>query len=212
MTDGSEVSPALRDALARQRARDVLGPDPVDLLVTHSLGFAAARGAGDQPTRVVDLGSGGGVPGLVLALEAWATAELVLVDASQRRCTYLELEVAALGLADRVSVRWGRAEELGRDPDLRASADVVTARSFGPPAVTAECAAPLLRVGGVLVVSEPPGSTGARWPADGVARAGLAVEAVVAHHGASYTRLRQVSPCPADLPRRPGVPERRPLF
>jgi 16S rRNA (guanine527-N7)-methyltransferase len=201
---------ALAAVLERQRRRDLLGPEGFDAVVAHSRGFAAL--VGDAPRSAVDLGSGGGVPGLVLAVEVWPRSELVLVDASQRRCTYLELEVAALGVADRVAVRWGRAEDVGRDPVLRGSVDVVTARCFGPPGVTAECAAPLLRPGGVLLVSEPPRSRGERWPAAGLARAGMAMDGLVEEGGSTYARLRQVAPCPDALPRRPGVPERRPLF
>lgn len=208
----SASSSPLHESLARQQARDLLGRDQIDDLITHGRGFAEAVGDGPSPSRVVDLGSGGGVPGLVLACGPWTTAEVVLLDASQRRCTYLEVEVAALDLAPRVSVRWGRTEELGHEPALRGTADVVTARSFGSPAVTAEAGAPLLRPGGVMVVSEPPGSQGGRWPAEGLDRLGLALDDVVTCDGATYARLRQVAPCPADLPRRPGIPERRPLF
>ncbi len=207
----SGPSSPLHEALTRQQARDLLGRDSIDDLIAHGLGFAAAAG-GPPPDRVVDLGSGGGVPGLVLACGPWTASDIVLVDASQRRCTYLEVEVAALDLGGRVSVRWGRTEELGHDPALRGSADVVTARSFGAPAVTAEAGAPFLRVGGVMVVSEPPGSQGDRWPAQGLERLGLALDEVVTSGGATYARFRQVASCPAELPRRPGIPERRPLF
>ena len=206
------ASSSLQEALARQQARDLLGRDAIDDLIAHGRGFAAVVGDGPAPARVVDLGSGGGVPGLVLACGPWTSSEIVLVDASQRRCTYLEVEVAALDLVGRVSVRWGRSEELGHDPALRGTADVVTARSFGPPAVTAEAGAPFLRVGGVMVVSEPPGSRGDRWPAEGLDRLGLALDDVVTSGGATYARLRQVVPCPSELPRRAGIPERRPLF
>lgn len=196
--------------LGRQRERDLLGPDPLPVLVGHSLGFAAVVG-GAPPRHVVDLGSGGGVPGLVLAVESWPEARFTLVDASQRRCTYLELAVAELGLTDRVAVVVGRAEEVGRS-GLRGGADLVVARSFGPPAVLAECAAPLLEVGGALVVSDPPGSAGERWPGEGVAALGLQVEVTSVVDGATYSRLRQVETCPDRFPRRVGVPDRRPLF
>ncbi|HEX7134245.1 MAG TPA: RsmG family class I SAM-dependent methyltransferase, partial [Iamia sp.] len=154
----------------------------------------------------------GGVPGLVLAVEAWPRARMTLLDASQRRCTYLELCVADLALGDRVDVLWARAEEAGRDPGRRGGADAVVARSFGPPAATAECAAPLLRVGGALVVSEPPGGSGDRWDVEGLARLGLVRETTEVVEGATFTRLRQVEVCPDTYPRRPGVPARRPLF
>jgi len=208
--DPVDVPSALAAALGRQRQRDLVGSDPIEAQVGHSLGFATALGR--APGRALDLGSGGGLPGLVLALMCWPDTEVVLVDASQRRCTYLELVVDELGLAPRVGVRWARAEELGRDPAWRAGADAVVARSFGPPAVVAECAAPLLRPGGHLVVSEPPEAPAERWPPAGLAPLGLVPAAVVAEGGAHYARLRQDGPCPDRFPRRPGLPARRPLF
>ena len=56
---------------------------------------------------------------------------------------------------------------------MRESFDVVVARSFGRPAMTAECAAPFLLRGGHLVVSEPPGAVEGRWSAEGLAGLGL---------------------------------------
>jgi len=72
-------------------------------------------------------------------------------------------------LGERVRVIRSRAEVAGHDPALRFQFDLVTARGFGPPAVTAECAAGFLRVDGRLVVSEPPEDRVSRWPSDGLA-------------------------------------------
>jgi 16S rRNA (guanine527-N7)-methyltransferase len=200
----------LDEVLDLQRRRDLVGREPSSALRAHSAGYATVLG--EEPEVVVDLGSGGGVPGLVLAVERWPAARMTLLDASQRRCTYLELCVADLALGDRVDVLWARAEEAGRDSARRGGADVVVARSFGPPAATAECAAPLLRVGGALVVSEPPTGSADRWDVDGLAGLGLVREVTEVVEGATFTRLRQVEPCPDTYPRRPGVPGRRPLF
>jgi 16S rRNA (guanine527-N7)-methyltransferase len=150
------------------------------------------------------------VPGLVLAtaLPAWRWD---LVEAGTRRAAFLERAVEELGLADRVRVRHLRAEDLGRTEAERGGADAVTARSFGPPAVTAECAAPLLRPGGVLVVSEPPGGAGDRWPPAGLALVGLA--AAERRPGPpAVAVLVQGGPCPPRFPRRPGIPAKRPLW
>jgi hypothetical protein len=111
-----------------------------------------------RPVRALDLGSGGGLPGLVL-VSAWPTTDWCLLDANQRRTEFLQEAVDELGLAGRVTVRRGRAEDLAHDPSLRGTFDLVVARSFGKPAVTAECAAGFLAVGGSLVVSEPPASS-----------------------------------------------------
>jgi 16S rRNA (guanine527-N7)-methyltransferase len=120
--------------------------------------------------------------------------------------------VVELELADRVAVRTARAEDAGRDPALRARFALVTARSFGPPAVTAECGAPFLHVGGGLVVAEPPGGDDARWPAAGLDRLGLEDEGVVAATEATVRRLRAVRLADDRYPRANGVPSAQPLF
>jgi 16S rRNA (guanine527-N7)-methyltransferase len=104
-----------------------------------------------------------------------------------------------------------RAEEAGHRPVLRGSMDLVVARSFGPPAVTAECASPFLRVGGWLVVSEPPSAPQDRWPDGGLAELGLRNGGAV-HSDRSFKTLVQDRPCPDRYARRNGVPAKRPLF
>lgn len=161
--------------------------------------------------RCLDLGSGAGLPGLPLAL-AWPASTWVLLDAAERRCVALVEAVDRLGLGGRVVVHLGRAEEAGRDGELRSRFDLVVARAFGAPAVVAECAAPFLRVGGRLVVSEPPEGSSDRWPADGVGMVGLAVDEPLTSGTAHLQLLRQVTACPDRYPRRTGVPTKRPLF
>jgi 16S rRNA (guanine527-N7)-methyltransferase len=163
-------------------------------------------------TRWLDLGSGGGLPGLVLAWQ-WEDWPGVLLDASQRRAALLSQIVAEMGWNERVGVECARAEDAAREPSCRASFSLVVARGFGPPAVTAECAAPFLVVGGLLVVSEPPGedSDEARWPAAGLASLGLAARA--RWRGAfGYQILQMVTPCPTMYPRRSGMARKRPVF
>jgi 16S rRNA (guanine527-N7)-methyltransferase len=162
------------------------------------------------PHRAADLGSGGGVPGLVLAC-SWATSRWSLIESQHRRAEFLRRAVIHLDLDGRVSVVERRAEDVGRDPEHRGAYDLVVARGFGPPAVVAECAAPLLRRGARLVVSEPPGGEPARWPVEGLRLLGLAVERRRTVPSAFQT-LRQVAACPARYPRRPGIPAKRPLF
>lgn len=142
----------------------------------------------------------------------WPESTWVLIDAHERRTAFLEEAVAALGLEERVIVRRQRAEEAGRDPELRGALDLVVARSFGPPPVTAECGAPLLREGGRLVVADPPEPDPGRWPPDGVALLGLAVLDRVHHDDASFQILGQQSVVPDRYPRRVGIPAKRPLW
>ena len=155
------------------------------------------------------MGSGAGVPGLVLA-DLWPEARVTLLDGAARSIRFLEYAVAELGWTDRVDVVHARAEDAARS-DLRATCDLVVSRGFGPPAVTAECAAGLLCTGGTLVVSDPPSGAADRWPAPGLARLGLEV---VEHRTepVHLTVLRPLGPCPDEYPRRTGVPAQRPLF
>ena len=179
----------------------------------HSAGFlgcgpeaAASPGRDDE---AVDLGTGGGLPGLLLA--AQTDCHWHLVDRGARRCRFLEWAVRLLELADRVAVIEADAAEVGRGP-LRGTVALVTARGFAPPGPTAECAAPLLRPGGLLVVSEPPDDAGVRWPADGVGALGLAPAARWHSGTAGYQALRAVGPCADRFPRRFARQQAAPLF
>jgi 16S rRNA (guanine527-N7)-methyltransferase len=191
--------------LERARALGLLGPGPVRAHIEHTTGFLVAL-EGVRGT-VIDLGSGGGVPGLIVGV-ARPDLALVLLDARATRCRFLE--GAARRLALDATVVEGSAEVVGRGP-YRGTADAVVARSFGPPPVTAECAAPLLRPGGVLVVSEPPDADGARWPAARLAELGLEVGPRTPHSPIVQV-LYQTTDCPPAFPRRDGLPAKRPLF
>ncbi len=185
-----------------------LGPSPVDEHLKHALAWAEIL---PEPKRFVDLGSGGGVPGLILAM-LFPDSEAVLIDARRRRSANLEISVHTLGLTERVSVLCARAEEAGRDPELRGGFDLVVARSFGSPAITAECAAPFLAVGGSLSVSEPPSASDDRWQLDGLKSLGLAKPELHRIGEAGFMVSPLEALCPEQFPRRNGMPEKRPLW
>lgn len=200
----------LSEVLETARERGFLGPGPVADQFRHAEELARLLDAPTGPW--LDLGSGGGLPGLVLLL-AWPTTTGVLLDAGTRRTAFLQEAVAALGLTDRATVVTGRAEEIARQAEHRGQYALVVARSFGAPAVTAECAVGFLREGGTLAVSEPPESDPApRWPPEGLAQLALAGPEIRRGDGASVALLTTTQP-PADRwPRRTGVPTKRPLW
>jgi 16S rRNA (guanine527-N7)-methyltransferase len=215
----------LQKVLLAAREAGFLGPGPIERHYLHALGFVKLARRVEPVVanpRILDLGSGGGLPGLVVA-QQWPAAHLVLLEANQRRAQFLERSVRACGLEDRVSVVQERAEIAGRDPSYRGAFDGVVVRSFGPPAVVAECAAPLLRVGGWLIVSEPPSDREGngdnettpedpgRWPADKLAQFGLEPVSFV-RNDFGYQILKQQQQCPEQFPRRNGIPSKRPLF
>lgn len=128
--------------------RGLIGPRERGRLWTrHVLNCALAAAAIPAGARVVDIGSGAGLPGIPLAL-ARPDLRLDLVETLLRRTTFLDEAVTLLGLEDRVRVVRARAEEavatVGR-------ADVVTARAVAPLAKLARWAAPLLRGDGLFV-------------------------------------------------------------
>ncbi|MEZ5237684.1 MAG: RsmG family class I SAM-dependent methyltransferase [Microthrixaceae bacterium] len=139
--------------------------------------------------------------------------EVTLLDSSSRRIRFLEEALDSLGSFDpeiraRVSTAWGRAEELA-EARIGGAADAVVARSFGPPAVVAECARRFVRAGGRLVVSEPPESSESRWPTEALDELGWSA-ADRRGFGVRFAVISAVGECPDRVPRRPGVPERRP--
>lgn len=162
---------ALLEVLDSLRERGAHGESSLVSAVAHADAFLAAFP--HDVARVVDLGSGGGLPGLVLAVRRPDVA-FTLVDRRERRMDLLRLAVARLGLADRVEVLTADVTRLALDPDYAESFDVATARAFGPPMLTAASARPFLRPGGALIVSEPPAFAGAtRWNADELAALSL---------------------------------------
>jgi len=196
--------------LEEARGLGFLGPGPLEAHLANAEGFATALGAGEPAVTALDLGSGGGVPGLVLAVR-WSTTRWLLLDAMQRRCSFLRHAVEQLGLEDRVLVLESRAEEAGRDLGLRERIDVVTARAFARPPITAECAAPLLVAGGRLLVSDPPDGPD-RWDPAGLARLGLVDAGLRVTPGAHIRVVRKNAPTDGRYPRRVGVPAKRPLW
>ncbi len=164
--------------------------------------------AAAPPTLVVDLGTGGGVPGLILAAR-WPATRLLLLDGSVRRIKFVQGAIATLGLESRVEAVALRAEDAGRS--YRGVADLVVCRGFGPPSVTAECAAGLIRRDGWVAVAEPPENRPERWPPDGLARLGLSAGPRV-EEPAHIQLLRAQQPCPDRYPRRVGIPAKRPLW
>jgi 16S rRNA (guanine527-N7)-methyltransferase len=162
---------------------------------------------------IADLGSGAGLPGLVLAA-ALPDACVVLVEATARKCDFLRDALDAMALRNAEVVRL-RAEEW---TDGIGRCDVVTARAVAALPVLCEYAAPLLRDGGVLVAWK--GAVSSSEAADARAAAthlGLQVgpvRSVVPYPGSERRTLHvlhKVAPTPPNYPRRAGIATKRPL-
>jgi 16S rRNA (guanine527-N7)-methyltransferase len=163
--------------------------------------------------RLVDVGSGGGLPGLALKI-ARPELEVTLVEADQAKAAFLVQAAARLAL-EGVEVVARRAEEVGQDARYREGFDVAVARAVAPMPVLAELCLPLVRVGGRLLAQKTEredigsasraidilgGSLDAMKPAPSGSRSAGIVVVV--------SKLR---PTPDAYPRRPGVPTRKPL-
>lgn len=198
--------------LEESRTRGFLGPNAIEPHFTHSLGFALCweERAPTPPKSFIDLGSGGGLPGLFL-LDRWRCSA-IFTDSMVKRANFLEEVLQWDGAPENGTVITGRVEETARMAELVESFDLVTARSFGPPAVTAECGAQFMKVGGVMIVSEPPEVTDKnRWNPEKLADLGLVAEGRV-RHGAAYQVLKKTHRTPNEYPRSVGTPRKRPLF
>ncbi len=163
-TPDSPVSSSLHDVLAESQRLGFLGARPIDDVVDHARGIV--RELDGVSGRVVDLGAGGGVPGLIVAHDRPDLA-VVLADRRTKRTDFLERVVRRLGWADRVEVVAGDVRSLAAGG---VAFDAAVARGFGPPMVTLRVAVELARRGGRIVITEPPG--GDRWDAAAVAAAG----------------------------------------
>jgi 16S rRNA (guanine527-N7)-methyltransferase len=152
MTD--EPSSALVDALLDAQRLGFLGSRPIPEVIEHARGFVRALRAQEHDRvveSVLDLGSGGGVPGLIIAHDLPAV-RLTLLDRRAKRTDALERLVRRLGWQDRITVAC--TDVLTFVPDDQF--DAVVARGFGPPEFTLSQAVRFVREGGPIVISEPP--------------------------------------------------------
>ena len=146
---------------------------------------------------VVDVGSGGGTPGIPLAA-ALPELEFTLVEAERRKAEFLEQWAREF---PNVGVVWGRAEEQGTD-----SYEVAVAKALAQPPIAAEWCLPLVREGGAAVLWAAPSADLAR-----VARVCERLNAAPPEERDGLLVLRKLGPTPAGFPRRPGMAKKRPL-
>ncbi len=161
--------------------------------------------------RVIDIGSGGGVPGIPLAI-VLAAMDFVLLEATGKKAQFLRAAALDLGLHNATVIQ-GRAEALGQDHrGHRERYDAATVRAVGHLAVVAELAAPLVRPGGLVLAVK-----GAKAETE-LAEAAKAFGLVGARHAATIPTptgrvvvLEKATRTPRMYPRRDGEPKRSPL-
>jgi len=147
-----------------------LGATPCAEIIRHATWFADALPP--DVNRVIDLGSGAGVPGLIVAIVR-PKVQVTLVDRRAKCADALQRAVSILDLGERVTVRCEDAENLSRPSGWAQSFDAAISRGFGPSMRTLYLSALFVRLGGVVVISEPPNDVPNRWADIDLDRLGL---------------------------------------
>lgn len=158
-------------------------------------------------TRVIDIGSGGGLPAIPLAL-GLPDIHFALLEASSRKSAFLQHAAGSLGLGN-VEVLTGRAELYGHLPAFREAFDRAISRAAARPPVLLELALPFVRTGGDLIAEVAEIDPAALEPPSRLLGGGL--PRIQADSGGNLLVVAKVGSTPAAYPRRPGVPNRRPL-
>lgn len=180
--------------------------EQVEALIDDAGALVAASWTGI--TRVIDIGSGGGLPAIPLAV-AMPLVQFTLLEANVRKCAFLEHVAGTLGLSN-VVVASGRAEDLGHRPALREQFDRAISRAAARPEVLLELALPFVRTGGDLVAQVSAIDPHLLEPAAGLLGGGIPrVERAAGGH--ELLVVPKVAPTPPRFPRRTGLPGRRPL-
>ena len=174
-------------------------------------------GNGNRTLRLLDLGTGGGIPGVPLAL-AYPHLAVTLLEATRKKVAFLEHAAHTLGIENAAPL-WGRAEELAHTPEHREQFDVVTVRGVGSLATVAELALPFCKRAGLLVAYKS-------LPLDcELQEARHAIHVLGGENGHvtpfnlpelparhCLVTIRKVATTPTQYPRRSGQPARRPLM
>jgi len=224
---GLEIAPAHLDAyaahytllLSHQAAAGLTSlTDPVEVAIKHfldSLTCLLIRNIAEGE-QVADIGSGGGFPGLVLAV-ARPEARYTLIESNRKRAAFLEAVVDALHL-ENTTILTERAETAGRHPDHRDRYHLVLSRAVAPLPVALEYALPLSRVGGHCLAMKGPQAPDEIEKSDRAlselrARIAKTKDLTLPHSMGNRTLLliEKTAPTPDRYPRRPGLPAKRPL-
>jgi 16S rRNA (guanine527-N7)-methyltransferase len=206
------------ESAAKFSLTNIRDPDAIDrrhfLSALADAAALEARGLLPAGARIIDIGSGAGLPALPVKI-AKPDLDVSLLDANGKRCAFLRAVIEDLGL-DRARVIEGRAEALAHEPGLRESFDLVLARAVAPLPVLVELTLPFVRTGGHLAATKGAGAqrelAEARRAIDELGGAASEVVAVPSEgEPGTLVLVAKARPTPHRYPRRTGVPAKRPL-
>lgn len=170
--------------------------------------------------KIIDVGSGAGLPGLILGIvrPQW---DIVLLDSLKKRCTFNSAAIEAVGVSN-VDVQWGRAEDLGHLVAHRETYDIAVARAVAELRILAEYCLPFVKVGGHWVAAkgpDPEPEVEAAQKAIGLLGGTLCainrVESCTTHTGEAQKRtaviIKKSRITPKKFPRKPGSAKKQPI-
>ena len=212
----------LRKWNRRANITSLIAPDEVqvkhflDSLTIYELPEFREAVSSGRPVKIVDVGTGGGFPGVPIKIVS-PRVELVLLDSSSKKVRFLEHLRGVLKL-EGVEIIWGRAEDVARQAGHREQYDWVLARALAEFPILAEYLLPFCRVGGYVVAYKGP-KVYQELEVSEEAISLLGGRVVKLHQvkapgleGSRYLVLiAKESPTPGEYPRRPGIPAKRPL-
>ncbi len=192
--------------------------DPAEIVVKHFLDSLSVAQVLDltEGGRLIDVGTGGGFPGIPLKI-AYPQLDLTLLDSVGKRLRYLDHLIELLGLTHSRTVH-ARAEDAARLPAHRQRYDFVTARAVAGLPTLAELCLPLATVGGVFVAMKGPEIAGEVAAArSAIAQLGGGLREIrslslpFGGGGRSLVVIDKRQPTPPQFPRKAGIPARQPL-
>lgn len=173
-------------------------------------------GQGVSPLKLVDIGTGAGLPGIPIAI-ARPDVQVTLIDGTGKKIRFLESVVKELGL-DNVTPLNARVEDVGQDPAHRATYDIAVSRAVGPLNVVLEYSLPLLKVGGtMLAMKGPKAEDELRESGDAMVTLGAGEVTVVDAYPESFDNelvivmVTKEDATPSEYPRPSGTPKKEPL-
>ena len=171
---------------------------------------------GQETARLIDVGAGAGLPGIPLAI-ARTNLQITLLEATQKKCRFLEHVIGELGLSN-ARVICGRAEEVAHRSDQRSTYDFVVARAVASLATLSELCLPFARLGGEVIAMKKLGvdeevvsAKKAISVLGGQLLSPMLVRLPVIDEDRQLIRIRKVRPTPGTYPRRAGLPAKSPL-